>query len=285
MIIRTMLSIFCIIICSLTQASSVWKVSYQSNTFYLAGTVHVLAEQDYPLPSAFEQAYQAADIAVFESDLLSMAKPSAQQRIMNDLRYKTGAHLYQNLSSETQLALDSYLNQRRLDKALIASFKPGMVASFLSLTELQHLGIDAKGVDAYFTERAKAERKPRLALETVDQQIAFLANLAQGNEDKFISYTLADIASMQSLMSQLKLAWAKGDTQFLDHHFVQPLAAQFPDIYQHLLVDRNKQWLTSLEGFARTDRVEVVFVGAAHLVGEDGLVALLLQRGYDLSPL
>ena len=38
--------------------SPVWKVSKGSNYLYVGGTVHILSETDYPLPYAFELAYQ-----------------------------------------------------------------------------------------------------------------------------------------------------------------------------------------------------------------------------------
>ena len=56
-------------------------------------------------------------------------------------------------------------------------------------------------------------------------------------------------------------------------------------MYQRLLVDRNKNWLPKIEAlFARQGRTFVV-VGAAHLVGADGLLAMLKARGYSIEQL
>jgi uncharacterized protein YbaP (TraB family) len=58
-----------------------------------------------------------------------------------------------------------------------------------------------------------------------------------------------------------------------------------PQLYQRLLVERNKNWMPKLEAlFARRSRALVV-VGAAHLVGPDGLLAMLRSKGYKVEQL
>jgi uncharacterized protein YbaP (TraB family) len=56
-------------------------------------------------------------------------------------------------------------------------------------------------------------------------------------------------------------------------------------MYQRLLVDRNRAWLPKLDAlFTRSGRAFVV-VGAAHLVGPDGLLAMFRARGYQVAQL
>jgi uncharacterized protein YbaP (TraB family) len=56
-----------------------------------------------------------------------------------------------------------------------------------------------------------------------------------------------------------------------------------PQMYQRLLVARNRNWMPKLEAlFNRPGRAFVV-VGAAHLVGPDGLIALLQAKGYRVE--
>ena len=58
---------------------------------------------------------------------------------------------------------------------------------------------------------------------------------------------------------------------------------QEPQMYERLLVERNRNWLPKLEAlFSRPGRAFVV-VGAAHLVGPDGLIALLKAKGYQVE--
>lgn len=52
-------------------AAPVWQVTQGNNTFYLGGTIHVLSQEDYPLPASFELAYGASEMLFFETDVCS----------------------------------------------------------------------------------------------------------------------------------------------------------------------------------------------------------------------
>jgi uncharacterized protein YbaP (TraB family) len=79
-------------------------------------------------------------------------------------------------------------------------------------------------------------------------------------------------------------AWKNGDAATVERIVLQDLR-QEPRMYERLLVERNRTWLPLIEElFARPGRAFVV-VGAAHLVGPDGLLALLKARGYAVEQL
>ena len=59
----------------------------------------------------------------------------------------------------------------------------------------------------------------------------------------------------------------------------------FPTIYQTLIVDRNRRWMKPLLRLLRTDETTMVIVGAAHVVGNQGLITLLSQRGCTIEQL
>jgi uncharacterized protein YbaP (TraB family) len=54
-----------------------------------------------------------------------------------------------------------------------------------------------------------------------------------------------------------------------------------PEVYETLLAGRNRRWMPKVESCIQTSRCFVV-VGAAHLLGSDGLIALLKARGYSV---
>lgn len=266
-------------------ASPVWKISSDNHSLYLAGTVHLLSDADYPLPAALHTAYNAADVTVFETDVMAMSAPAFVQRMLSSLSYTDTSTVYDKLSASTSSALDLHLSQRGIDKAAVARFKPGLVAAFLSVAEMQRLGLGGEGVDSYFSRLALQDGKQRVALETLEEQIAFIESMGQGEEDRFIQYTLNDIVNIAPLMNDLKLAWVNGDDDYLHNVFVKGLEQDFPTIYNTLLVGRNNAWMPSIEAMLQTDDVEAVFVGAAHLLGENGLISLLRAKGYVIEAL
>jgi uncharacterized protein YbaP (TraB family) len=60
---------------------------------------------------------------------------------------------------------------------------------------------------------------------------------------------------------------------------------KFNPLYQQLLVQRNNNWMPEIIRYLQTPETEMILVGAAHLLGADGLINQLRQAGYKISPL
>lgn len=73
--------------------TSLWKITKNNHHLYLGGTVHILAESDYPLPSPYEKAYQLSHRIVFETDLQKLQSPEFQQAMLASLSYQNGKTL------------------------------------------------------------------------------------------------------------------------------------------------------------------------------------------------
>ena len=55
-----------------------------------------------------------------------------------------------------------------------------------------------------------------------------------------------------------------------------------PEVYQAVYFDRNMKWLPQIESFMGQKENYLVIVGVGHLVGEDGLVKLLADKGHTV---
>src|SRR5689334_15510961 len=60
--------------------SFVWKATGKGATVYLAGSIHMLPQDAYPLHPAFERAFTDADLLVEEVDLAEMLGPEVQMQ-------------------------------------------------------------------------------------------------------------------------------------------------------------------------------------------------------------
>lgn len=263
--------------------TSVWKISKGDRHLYLGGTVHVLSQDDYPLPEAFERAYQSSQKIVLETDMQALQSPHYQQRMMVELSYSNGRSLANVLSEATFQKLERYCQSRGIEIGTILGFKAGMASTVLLLIEMQRLGLAGEGVDAFYNARAVKDKKQLGQLETVDQQLKLVATMGEGQEDQLIEYTLSDINNLASLMKDIKHAWREGDIQVLEQIGIEPYSKQFPDTLNDLLSDRNYNWLPKIESMLATPQIEFVLVGALHLAGDQGLLALLKSHGYDLQ--
>lgn len=264
--------------------SAVWRVTGGASSVYLAGTVHKLTPRQYPLPAEYEAVYDLSDVVVFETDIGAMQSPDVQVRLAERSRLPQGETLRSTLSGPAYEALGEYCDEIGFPLETLETLRPEAAMLTLLAVTMQSLGITAPGVDEHFFERARSDSKDTLALESVDKQIELLMSLAGGDPDRFVEQSVDDLreARRGALVDGLQI-WRDGEESALIEHFVNDQMLYSPEIYQSLLVDRNREWLHAIRGYIDTPETELVLVGVAHLVGDDSLVALLENEGYELE--
>lgn len=278
----------CLFLLSFSQAkadTSVWSVRSGDNVIYLGGTVHLLRPADYPLPGEFEEAYQASSELYFETDIASMSDLSVQAQMLQQLTYGDDESLSSILSDEAYAALSAYTATAGLPIAMLNKFKPGLLISTLQILVFQSMGFTPQGVDAFFHTRAVGDGKAEGQLETVQEQIGFIAAMGEGNESEFILLSLKDLAETGDVMEDMIGAWRSGDAEGLSELFVEEMKVEAPALYDTLLLQRNLKWVPQIDSMLQDADTEFVLVGAAHLVGENGLLDLLSQKGYEINQL
>lgn len=265
--------------------TSVWSVTSGDNVVYLGGTVHVLRSSDYPLPEEYEQAYLAASEIYFETDMTSMMDMSTQVQMMEQLTYSDGRSLKTVLNDDAYTALSQYTESIGMPLVMIGSFKPGLLVTTLQITELQRMGFTLRGVDVYFTDRAIGDAKSLGQLETVEEQIGFLSAMGEGYESEFVLLSLRELEQTGQLMAEMLKAWREGDREGLSRLFIEPMKLEVPQLYDSLLLQRNLKWVPQIDQMLSDGDTEFVLVGAAHLVGEHGLLKMLADKGYKIRQL
>lgn len=267
--------------------TSLWVISQGEDQVYLGGTIHLLRNSDYPLPAPFEVAYDMADELYFETDLGTINSPAFQQQVMAQLTYQDGRTLGSVLSDEAYNALETYVSNSGLPipMPMLESFKPGLLISTLSVLEMQKMGFTPQGVDAYFFTRAVGDGKQRGQLESIEEQLSMLSGMGEGYESDYVLYSLADFEQLEDELGNIVTHWRNGSTDSLREDFIGPMREQSEVLYQELLVDRNRNWIPQIEAMFHDDNTELVLVGVAHMLGDDGLLAALRSRGYDVTHL
>lgn len=263
--------------------TSVWHISKNGNDLYLGGTIHVLRKDDYPLPVEFQQAYKKSDKLVFETNIEMSQSPEFANKIAQMFTYPAGQSVKNTLNANTLKQLKKHLVDRHIPVESLFRYKPAMIAIVLSIVEYKSMGMVEVGVDQFFHTKAKQAGKPIGELETVDAQLNFLLNMGKGHENELIMSTINDIGKIKSLMAVIKLAWLKGDENAMAKVTIAEMMRDTPDIYQSLLVTRNNNWMPQIERMLTDKPVEMVLVGALHLVGKDGLLQQLRNRGYTVK--
>lgn len=266
--------------------TAVWKVSKGKSILYIAGTCHLLNESDHPLPPEFERAYQAADEIVFETDIGGASTPEFQMKFMQALSLSDGKTLKTSLKPETYKSLADFMASRQLPIDNFAPFSPGGVTLVLTVMEYQRLGMSQEyGVDTFFNSKAQADKKTIGFLESLDTQLTFIANMGVGQEDEMVLYSLRELEKAEETIADIKKYWREGKNKEMDELAIKEMREKFNDTYKELIVQRNNNWLPQIEAMLADANTEAVMVGALHLAGPDGLLAMLSAKGYDVKQL
>lgn len=163
--------------------------------------------------------------------------------------------------------------------------KPAVAAVTLTALELQKLGFDPEyGLDKYFYTRAQKHEKPVTALETVDFQFDLLNGFAKEESESLMKTTLEDIGKIRKECADMIAAWRTGDADKLDK-LLNEASRESPALFKRLLTDRNHNWMPKIRSWTQGNQNVLVIVGAGHLVGKEGVVALLRNEGLKVDQL
>ena len=261
-----------------------WAVQGKQNTVYLLGSVHVLRAGDAALSDVAERAYEDSERLVMEIDLddPGQTDPMAMLEVMQRLALPPEGQSLRGVLGSDYESLNRRAQQAGLDLALLDRFAPWMVATTLLQLELAKRGFSPEfGIEQVLARRAAGDEKPVQGLETTAQQLELLAGMPMPMQKRFLVMTLDESANLDREIGELVEAWTEGDTATLAG-LLSDEFDEFPDLYRRLTVDRNRAWVGRLADLLDDRDDYLVVVGALHLVGENSVVDLLEQRGYEV---
>ena len=261
----------------------VWKISDADSTVFLAGSVHLLREKDLPLPSAFDRTYEECEELVFEIDMALMSRPETALEMHRLGSLPDGERLSDHFGPATMQRLRGYLKERKMSERFFDSYNPGMVYLLLSSLEAAHHGAKPElGLESTYYARCVTDGKPSRGLETVAYQISRLNGLEKEMVETIINEALDEVADSGATLDSITAAWKSGDAGKLAGVIVDQ-SGFTPELREVLLTERNRNWIPEIEKALATDRDVMFLVGAAHLVGEDGVVDLLRDKGLTVT--
>jgi uncharacterized protein len=262
-----------------------WRVSKGDAVIYVAGSIHVLRKSDYPLPQVMESTFKASAGLVEEIDLTHFDPESAQLQMMQMGGYPQGHSLKTDLPPGLYGQVTTLAKEQKVDMEMLDPMRPWLASIVLLDNQLVHDGFDpSTGVDIHFADEAEAAHKPVLGLESATFQLGMLAKLPEKAQEAMLLQSLSDAGDTDQQMAAMMDAWHRGDTALLAKEQQQEFGP-YPDIYQAILVQRNRNWVPELEKLAGSGKQYFVVVGALHLVGPDGVLASLEKDGYKIEQL
>jgi uncharacterized protein YbaP (TraB family) len=263
-------------------AASVWKITGPTGaTLYLGGSIHALRGDDYPLPPAYNRAFDASSRLAFEVDRKALMESS--KGLSKAGEYPRRDSLKNHVDPRTYAYLRRLFGLLKIPEEKIARFRPWYLALVLQAPNLRGLS-EELGVEEFLTKRARAKSKPITGLETAREHLEIFSGLSDRQSEAMLLLMFLPAEKGSSEGARLTNAWRRGDAETETRIFLDGFR-DFPSLGERLLAVRNRKWIPKIESYLGSGQTYFVVVGAAHMGGADGVLALLRARGYKVEQL
>lgn len=299
---RLLIIVFCFNLVGLSQENTVrsfpmtekgllWKIEGNDlkEPSYLFGTIHMIDSAQYYFPEILSDLVKSSDAVVMEVDE-SISNPSGFMHLMT-------------LDSGTVLG---YLTQAQGDSLLfwfeenmginadmfnmtLGKMKPFIVYSMMTMKDSFKGGGDMTAIESYDLNIQALSKEHDIdveGLETLEEQIGFfdsMDTLVQAELLMSVVRMDEDNSEADDILDQLTILYLNQD---IDSMYIVSTdnMGDMNAMESTLLTDRNKNWIPKIEAYIQ-ERKCFIAVGAGHLGGPEGLIRLLEERGYILTPI
>ncbi|MFM4648152.1 TraB/GumN family protein [Aeromonas bivalvium] len=260
-----------------------YHLSKGDRQFWLLGSIHAAQASIYPLPDAIERAWAQSRALVLEVNMAAIPVDEWQQ-VASLTRLPPGRTLANEIPPALYRRTQEAASRLGLPPASLDGLQPWFAAISLTQRALVKSPFSGEyGIDQHFANRAAQGGKPVQGLETLTEQLGYLASVAE-HQDLMLAATLDELPELDTSFAAILAAWQDGDEArliaLLKEEMAPPALQQW--LEQTLLARRNHDWLRRLPALPAES---FVVVGALHLYGEQGLLALLEGAGWRIEPL
>jgi len=284
--LRALLLLACGLFAGPLAAVPLWSVEDAESgaRVLLLGSVHLLRAEDQPLPESVHTAYRQAGHVLMELDPAALT-PEASVAALGRIGVTSpGGSLVESLDAADWERARALAEAAGADIEAVAGLEPWFAAIVLYTGFLAQAGYDpALGVDQQVAGWAARDGKPVAGLETLDEQLLLFKRLTAATQRELFLKMLAELATMQDDTGTLIAEWRSGDITALADR-LETEFGDFPELHDVLVTRRNRAWLPAVKALLAAGETGLVVVGALHLVGPEGLPALLEQAGYRVTP-
>lgn len=260
---------------------ALWKVGDADTTIYLFGTVHVLPPELVWRTPLIDTALGESKAIYFETDI--DPNPADMMGVIQGLgMYPASETLSNRLKPDDRTALAAAAEKLQTPMVILNQMKPWLAGVTLSERTITNAGYDVNsGVERKLSPDAITAGKEIRKLETVEEQLRVFADLPEDVQIAFLMDGVRQMDEESKILDDMVNAWARGDTDTLDKIMIEQDLAESPEIYKALLVNRNANWVKKLDELIKTEPgTFFVAVGAAHLIGNDSVIAQLQPLGH-----
>lgn len=254
-----------------------WEISdpESNGKVFVLGSIHMADERIYPLHKSVENAFENADVLVLEI-IIDNVNPF---EIMQFLTFKDERTLESELPEDVYKKVAEMFEKNNIPKSVFNKFKPWFAIMTLQSEAVKGTGVSAgEGIDMYFLKKARETEKKVMEIESLQEQIKLLEELGEFTGD-YMRTMLDDFDEAENTMDKLLEAYKNADIKVLEELSSKGSETEeFAPIMEKLNFKRNENMSKSIEEYLTEDKVYFVVVGAAHVIGERGIINILQNQ-------
>ncbi len=264
---------------TVTKGSLLFEISGNGlkSSSYIFGTFHIMCKDQFSVSTSIETKILSTDQFYGELD---MDDPTMQATLMQKIMMKDTTIESMMDSSSFKVFDEAFKKITGMPAPLLNHYKPFFHLSLLTLKAIPCINVVQPETE--LMQIAKKHRKEISGLETIDEQMNAID--AQPLDSQIISLQkmVLNFDSTKNMMKEMIDVYNKNDAELL-YDYVQKQGTDGMN-EEVLLVNRNKNWIPKLKKIMLA-KSSFIAVGAAHLGGKTGVLALLKASGYTVKPL
>ena len=290
--VLTLLIILIVLVSHLNAEIFMWEIQGGQNKAYLLGSIHTMPADVYPLDEKIESAYQESDVLIVEADATTIDQTVINNFIIANAVYRDSINLQSILDEELFNNISLKMQELGMTEEQLKAFKPWFVSLNLGLGALQKIDITTgQGIDLHFLKKAHEQEKTILELETPIIQLEALSSMDEQTQIDYLQYSLEDYENAKENFMKMLEYWKTGDADAMNTQTKMKLLElkdELPGIthyYNEVFVNRDINIAKKLAGYleGEKDHTYFIIVGAFHVIGDDGLLKLLQNKGYKIK--
>ncbi|MEL6924285.1 MAG: TraB/GumN family protein [Bacteroidota bacterium] len=252
---------------------------------WLFGTIHMIDKEDFFLTEAAKASIGEAGRVTFEINMEDMNDLSAQFGLMMNAFMKDGKTLKDLLSETDYKLVNDHFQKIGLPMFMLERIKPMFLSVFAS-GDMDMSSLSSGSMVSYEMEimkLAKEDDKEIGGLETAEYQMSMFDSIPYQAQAEMLVESIRAGDSGSDQFDQMVQLYKNQDL----HGMSSMLSSDEEGIGEYedlLLATRNKNWIPIMGEMMKT-KPTFFAVGAGHLGGEMGVVAVLRKEGYKVTPI
>ena len=266
-----------------------------NNKIYLIGSIHFADLEKIEFPKYVTDAYDKSDYLACEFDILKAVENIDQNEATKDYFYTYPDSLEKHVSNDTYKKIVKFMNEQfKYTEERVKTMSLEYIESMLTQLVLanSNIGAQSGGVDTYYLDKAHNENKKILEVESYEFQSKLTKSFPDRVQELSILNTIDYYQKSIDELNKLYESWKYGKVDELekllidiedDDNYTKEDLDMMIDYNKKMLDDRNIGMKNKLEEYFSNNYTVFYMVGAAHLIGDNGIAHLLELDGYTVT--